>query len=88
MLVSAEDPEIHPEITIYPNPAKEQLFIDLTENIGFTELILTDLQGKRIMMSSHAGDNHIALDLTIPAGMYFLTVMTGDEQRTFKLVKM
>ncbi|MBL0006227.1 MAG: T9SS type A sorting domain-containing protein [Saprospiraceae bacterium] len=88
MLVSAEDPEIHPEITIYPNPAKEQLFIDLTENIGFTELILTDLQGKRIMMSSHAGDNHIALDLAIPVGMYFLTVMTGDEQRTFKLVKM
>jgi len=88
MLVSADDPDIHPEITIYPNPAKEQLFIDLTENIGFTELILTDLQGKRVMRSSHAGENPITLDLTIPAGMYFLTIVLGDEQRTFKVVKM
>lgn len=88
MVVSAEDADAYTEITIYPNPVNEQLFIDLPVNAGFTELILTDLQGKRVMTTSVTGEYHITLGMTMPAGMYFLTVRMGDVQRTFKVVKM
>ncbi|HSF88802.1 MAG TPA: T9SS type A sorting domain-containing protein, partial [Saprospiraceae bacterium] len=73
---------------IYPNPVKEQLFIDLPADLRFTEVILTDLQSKRVMTTSVTGGSHITLDMTMPVGMYFLTVVMGGEQRTFKVVKM
>lgn len=88
MVVSAKDADAFPEITIYPNPVKDQLYIDLPADMGLTELILTDLQGKRLMTSSVIGKYHVTLDMTMPVGMYFLTLVMGGEQRTFKVVKM
>ena len=88
MVVSAKDADAFPEITIYPNPVKDQLYIDLPADMGLTDLILTDLQGKRLMTSSVTGKYHVTLDMTMPVGMYFLTVRMGGVQMTFKVVKM
>jgi hypothetical protein len=88
MLVGADDPDGYPEVAIYPNPVRDQLFIDLPVNADITELIITDLQGKTVVTTSVTDEYHIILDMTMPVGMYFLTVTMGDHQRTYKVVKL
>jgi hypothetical protein len=70
--------------SVYPNPANEELFIDL-KGAHQGELQIRDLTGKLIMQVS--ATDHISLG-GIAKGIYFLTLTTPDNNRsTIKFVK-
>ncbi|MEO6813604.1 MAG: T9SS type A sorting domain-containing protein [Ginsengibacter sp.] len=72
-------------ITIYPNPAKDHLYI--RNDLNYRNLMMTDLAGKVILKKSiSTGLNNIQID-QIPAGSYFIRLSDGDKTETLKFVK-
>ncbi|AEA45322.1 hypothetical protein Fluta_3350 [Fluviicola taffensis DSM 16823] len=66
---------------IYPNPASEQLFIDVNE---VTEIILVDLTGKTIQrVTLNSGHNLISL-IGLSSGVYFIRSESGAIEKFVK----
>lgn len=74
-----------PITNLYPNPAKDQLFIKNESN--YHEIVITDLSGKILLKRNiSSGLNTIQID-QIPAGTYFIRLTGDNESETRKLVK-
>ena len=72
-------------VIIYPNPAKNNLFI--RSDLNYRNLVITDLAGKVMLKKSiSSGLNRIEID-QIPAGSYFIRLSGGDKTETLKFVK-
>jgi choice-of-anchor B domain-containing protein len=80
-----------PEITTpspFPNPFTDQVGFRFPGNTDGCFLSLTDLRGRIIATVTAApGQKSIALDLSIPPGMYVWSIRTKDEIYSGKLVK-
>ncbi len=73
-------------VNIYPNPANEQLFIDL-KNIKGTNLTLIDITGKEVYSSDITGKNKVSISLRdYDSGVYFVTITSKNEKLAYKLV--
>lgn len=73
-------------LTIYPNPAKSNIGIDL---IGFSngELTIVDITGKEIYRKEIVGNSHLKLNINnINAGAYFVKVDDGQTIKSQKLI--
>ncbi len=69
------------DLKVYPNPAKNTLFVKFDENISKEQIQIFDVQGKywktKIVES---GDTVKELDLNnLPSGVYTLQVIHGDQ---------
>ena len=74
------------DLAIYPNPAKEELTIvglSLNEKNTF---FITDISGKVLIEKTDNFTNRIAIK-SLPAGIYFLTIRTTNNQQVLKFVK-
>lgn len=72
-----------PVATLYPNPAKEQVTVSAT---GMRRIILQDLKGRVLYTVSTTTALHtIPLD-GMAHGIYLVTVETGKERSTMRLV--
>ena len=82
---------IKPELTLYPNPASESLFLEYPGlEWGNAEIILSDLSGKIILHKISPGTDNgtLELDLTgLSKGLYFLTVRTDKHVLSRKFIK-
>ncbi|PKQ67136.1 hypothetical protein BZG01_08535 [Labilibaculum manganireducens] len=80
---------IKKNISIYPNPTKGKLVIDLHENFNYSTNIqvkLFDSAGKLILYKQL--EPTTTLDLTsYPAGLYFVHFINQNEAVSFKIVK-
>ncbi|MEO6819393.1 MAG: T9SS type A sorting domain-containing protein [Ginsengibacter sp.] len=72
-------------ITIYPNPAKDHLFI--MNNLNYRNLVITDLGGKIVLNKSIPGGLNKIQISQLPAGTYFIRLSNGAETETLKFVK-
>lgn len=76
-------------ITMYPNPATNQVFLNLPSN-GFNSLLVTVTNNLGQILNSKqllANTAIIPLDVSAyPAGIYFVTLKAGDDTTTKKLV--
>lgn len=76
------------DASIYPNPVRDQLYINpgIDGFLGAAELL--DLTGKVIKRVSVQGHTNLSVD-DLQKGMYLLRVVSADRagQRTFKFVK-
>jgi N-acetylneuraminic acid mutarotase len=71
-------------IDIYPNPARDNLFIDLIQNTK-TELIqITNIKGK-IVFSSDSFISKIDIS-SLPESAYFITIKSGNKTQTKKFI--
>lgn len=71
---------------VYPNPAKDMLFVDLTDET-IKELTVTDVAG-RIVTTTAVNDDHIEINTsTLPAGVYMLHLSGTNGNATVKFVK-
>jgi len=81
------------ELTIYPNPAKDQLHISLSSNIAErTQVTVFDQSGRKIqaMETEYDGASPIKTDVSsLPSGFYLLSVKNGHctSTRSFIIVK-
>lgn len=67
---------------IYPNPATQDIYIRTNPGMDIRELSLVDLVGRTYVLPQLA-DGHAALPIRLPAGYYYLHVVTS--QGTFTL---
>lgn len=82
-------------ISVSPNPVADQFTIDYTlESSAATTIFLTDLSGQKIADLfngiQYEGKHRLTVDtkaLNLAAGTYLLTVKSGIESNTIKLVK-
>mgnify|MGYP001218942974 CR=1 FL=1 len=70
-------------LTIYPNPAQNEVFVKGVENISNVEIL--SLDGK-VVMSEQTNNNRIDVS-SVNDGMYILRVISGNEVYTTRFVK-
>jgi hypothetical protein len=72
-----------PEVTVYPNPVKDQLTVDFGQQIkGRAVIFIFDMTGKQVFTSSHVvTGNSVSVSLqnsTIYNGLHLMKVVTED----------
>lgn len=81
--------EVDYGMSIYPNPASEGITISIT-NLGendVAKLVLSDIQGKSLLVNPIHNKKH-SIDLRkFSAGLYFLTVTLNKETLVYKIQK-
>jgi hypothetical protein len=75
------------EITVYPNPVKNSLFVSVPVSMGAADLEMVDLSGKIIGQWKSVAQQNIYLNTVIP-GMYMLRFYprNGGEKQVKKIV--
>ncbi|MFK8161703.1 MAG: lamin tail domain-containing protein [Lewinella sp.] len=71
-------PDLQETISLYPNPAHNQLWVGAAAQTGDFEII--DARGKRWAEGTFSGVQNAPVDITtLPAGMYFLRMLDGAD---------
>jgi hypothetical protein len=83
--VQLSTPEFGTEISVYPNPVRDQVTIAMENIIDSVEVY--NLMGQNVF--AHAFDtNEVNIDLSgISSGAYVVKVKTGNSTKMVKLVK-
>jgi hypothetical protein len=81
---TGQQPDLQPEVVVFPNPAGGWLRIrGLTESVL---LELFDLNGRKVLVSKIYPDKEIDLS-TLPPGLYIGSFLLDQEHRFFKLIR-
>ncbi len=79
---------IVPAITVYPNPAQSHVMISIPFSYEDTSIEVLDFSG-RLMKAQYlpqVQDQIVFHMADLPAGIYFLKIVTGDEIRIMRLM--
>ena len=78
------------EIQVYPNPVKDELFVDIQKgdiNENY-RLMIFDSAGKMLKESRRQGNGNEPIDMSLfPSGVYFLIINTQEGKVEYKIVK-
>ena len=75
-------------IELYPNPAKENLFIEIANNNEEITVSIADLSGKVFSKENHGIINNLKIDMPENEGIYLVTVSSlSGQEAVFKIVK-
>ena len=79
------------DVSLYPNPANDQLTVSLTSDANQTSHIsIIDMLGHTVLSTESElseGDNKVEIDLsTLQNGVYFVEVICNGEKSIQKLV--
>jgi hypothetical protein len=87
IITSVDGPEFAMnEFNIYPNPANNNVSIDLQPGVKVTSIEILDIQGKTLM-HQQIKDMSLSFDVsTFQAGLYFVRIQTGKGIEVEKLV--
>lgn len=67
-----------PSLLVYPNPASGSISVDF-EGTTYTELLLSDMQGRVVGRYNPRGRQNITIDVVgLPAGLYFVTLRSDS----------
>jgi len=74
-------------VKIYPNPAKNYVFVKITDT-GNSQIKIMDVNGNEIFQRSSAGDNFfkIGIDGLLSKGVYFIKVIRCNEVAVKKII--
>lgn len=86
--VDTENLLLDQQVNVYPNPAKNTLYVDFDETVeGVVHLSLMNVQGQLITQSTDASTKQQILDINnVPSGMYFLNIRTELGNLTRKVI--
>lgn len=73
------------EIVVYPNPAKDMLYVE-TDAFSIKEILVFDILGKEVIRSASAFSDGISL-AALRKGTYYVKIMTDEGMTTRKIVK-
>src|SRR3989338_4724550 len=75
-------------VSVYPNPAKDILFVDLTKRADVTEIRMIDVQGK--VLTELTGVTHSVVSINVSGfknGIYFLELTALDGTKSIRVIK-
>ncbi len=68
----------HDDIYVWPNPARDELFIDIINSDFAQQAVIYDMLGRQMLANGlQAGQNRLSLS-NISSGTYILNVLNGD----------
>ena len=75
-------------LTIYPNPATNQITVSLAEmSTQSFEIEITNMLGKKVYSQSYQPINNVSIDTkTFSKGVYFLTLIQQEKKETQKII--
>lgn len=83
--------ETFPELTLYPNPANEQLTLNFKMNASTVQLQVFDITGKMLitqMLTTSTGDYTNTIDIShLSPGIYLIMLITENERINSRFVK-
>lgn len=83
-----EDNKYNSNISIYPNPVKENVIIEFTKSFDGVKVILFDLSGKEIQVHTYSNIIKAELNLDkVPSGLYFIQITADGERWQERIVK-
>jgi len=75
------------EVSVFPNPVKTTLHIEIANNTETIAFDLFDVSGK-LILQKHFVNDAMTLDMkNLPSGIYFLKVSSSEKTGTYKIVK-
>jgi hypothetical protein len=74
-------------LTVYPNPTKGNLRIDLGKSYDFVTVIIRNQLGQDVLKKSFNNSNLLQLNIPGEAGTYIIEVYSGDKKAMLKVVK-
>lgn len=84
---SLSDVENTIEVNLYPNPAKEKVYLETKGFENKAKAMLSDLQG-RILKEIEINSERIEINLnTLSSGVYYLKVFDNNSIKTIKIIK-
>ncbi len=75
-----------PELRVYPNPAKDKLYIDGLA-AGTYSIEISDASGKLIKKQNVLPTQKFIVVSMLPAAVYMLTIKSNDTEKTIKFIK-
>ena len=76
------------KISMYPNPAENQLSVSFSNTIDHVNMLLKNMNGEAIHINFINTANLYTADISnIPAGMYFMEVITNEGTNYYKIIK-
>lgn len=68
----------HDDVYVWPNPARDELFIDIIDSEFAQQAVVYDMLGRQVLANNlQAGQNRLSLS-NISSGMYILNVLNAD----------
>lgn len=81
-----QEPGEKPKITIYPNPAREFVYIDFDEYQESVDIKLHSLSGQLIGKYYYRDTKSVLLDLRVKSGIYFLEIDNKKQNTLQKII--
>jgi PKD repeat protein len=77
------------QVAIYPNPANEELFVDLKDLEGVNSITILDINGKQIQMVQNIENGVNTLPIAaLKAGIYQVRITQNGLQYTQRIIKL
>jgi len=88
--LTVEDVELNNKLRLFPNPADNELTLDVDPSITLTNLSIYDINGKNLFSQSDFGAQQLQQKINVnqlPSGVFFLTVESDQGTTSIKFVK-
>jgi hypothetical protein len=76
--------------TVFPNPTTGKFTVQLagTETPGKIHVDIYRMQGEKVITNDFSGTRSLEFDLSeLPAGIYFVRLVSGSQTETVKVIK-
>ncbi|MCF8380999.1 MAG: T9SS type A sorting domain-containing protein [Bacteroidales bacterium] len=75
------------DINVYPNPTSGRILIDLGASFEKTIASLSDMNGKIVKQFTFNNNQKMEVNIEQPAGIYFLTLRSGNNTAIIRIIK-
>lgn len=75
------------KLTVYPNPTSGNFSIDLGAIYESSAVSITDISGKLIVSETMSKSQVLNFNIKEPAGIYIVSIQSGDKKAIIKLIK-
>ena len=80
------NPSLYNEVSIYPNPVKDQLTINATNY--FSQIHVLDIMGKTVLTKNLSATKKLVLNTgSLENGYYFIQIIQGNKLRSYPFMK-
>ena len=88
--LAVEDIELNNKLLLFPNPAENELTLDVDPSVALTRLSIYDFNGKKVLSHADFGAQQLQQKINVsqlPSGVFFLTVESEQGTTSIKFVK-
>jgi uncharacterized Ntn-hydrolase superfamily protein len=88
--LAVEDVELNNKLRLFPNPATNELTLDVDPSIVLNRLSIYDINGKQLFEQTAFGAQQLQQKMNVaqlPSGVFFLTVESDQGTTSIKFVK-